>query len=178
MMASTLLARAVRVRGKRLYCLAFLSAAVVTAGLTSSSLSQARVVPAATCGKIDTTFAWPKLTATGLYNLDTGFASVVCGYPDISGDSKSSVSTIYVDVYDGDPYGGIGAQACSQPYWGGSMHCGSSVSEDDSGFTGNTSVVITGTDVTNAWGSSFAYDYGTLTVTPANDSTIYGFTTF
>lgn len=162
----------------RLYGLAFVSAAVVAAALTASSLSQARVVPSATCSKIDSSFAWPQLNSSGYYTTDLGQSAIVCGYPDLSGDSKTSVTTVYVDINDNDPYGGPGAQVCSQPYGGGSIHCGSEIAEDAWGFTGNTSIALTGTDVTNAWGSSFAWDYGTVTVQLGNYTTVYGITTF
>ena len=154
--------------------LAFFAAATLSGLATLTATSQARLTPGSDCTKLGfgadaAMFHWEG----AFTNASAG--SVVCPYPDYSGDGKSSVTDILADVLDGYNAGSITIQACSQPFGGGSLHCGGAASSS-SGGTGNTTVQLTGTDVTNAWGSSFNSDYGSLRVLLPRDSILYGFT--
>jgi hypothetical protein len=103
-------------------------------------------------------------------------AGIYCPYIDTTNDWKTSVATVYVDGDDGSSTTSVQLEVCSDNYDGSGGQCGSVITSGNS-YVGSTTAIglsATGTDVTNAWGSSFFNDYGYVTIILPPNSDLRG----
>jgi hypothetical protein len=170
---------------KRLLVLTFLASFAGSGILAYSSNSAAylRLSSATACAVNTLTggITLPTYSQEGIRSQSFAGLEVFCPYIEHSGSLKQDVRTIWIDVFDGSTEtpgwdGFIFAKACSQPYGGGAMTCGGGPTTDGAG-TGNTSLLLSGANVTDAWGPAHSDDYATLYVRLGKSSKLYGFAT-
>jgi hypothetical protein len=154
------------------------AAVLASAILVSGSVAYAdRVMPASACQpSFKSADGYPLLVSGQWLTASNESMELYCPFVDTVGDWKSSVSTISIDANDGSTSDAIYLLACSVPYGGGSAHCGGIVTSGTT-YTGSTTSLgenITGTDVSNAWGSMYPYDYGYVEVELAGSSMFRG----
>jgi len=156
---------------------AFLISAALSALATYPSIAGARLLPASSCTAQGPISGRVFPYVTGLYNRTTSAEGIMCGYPDVQGDTKSSVSGLWVDALLGPGSGPLVVFACSQSWTGTQLKC-SANKNSPAGQSGPLTVTLSGSDVTSIWGSAFASSYGSVYVGLPNNSLFYGITTF
>lgn len=163
----------------RNHVVAFISAAVLSAVVTTVSTSHALKMSAHSCMKSNSTLSEPSYIESGVGANKAGF--VYCPYPDVPGAEQVRVRSIYVDGQDYNTTANLWVKVMSFPYLGGYLTFSRQIDAipRTTPTTGEFNLLISAAADLDPWkNSAFGADYGYLFVSMPIGTKVYGYTTY